>query len=288
MDVDRYRKVKAIVAQAETLPPGKRTAFIQESCGNDASLKAEIGEMLALGDDEMILFEKPLLQLSFKQDPLMQPGSVMDGYSIVRELGLGGMGAVYLAEQTDGGICRNVALKILKRGMDTDEIVRQFQNERKILANLNHPNIARLLTVGTTPSGLPYFAMDYVDGQPLQTYCDERQVSVVERLKLFKKICETVHAAHQNLVIHRDLKPGNILVTAEGVPMLLDFGIAKMMNPENQATVTATLMGNRAMTPEYASPEQVMGEVTTTATDIYSLGIFSTNYFVEGAPMISI
>jgi serine/threonine protein kinase/tetratricopeptide (TPR) repeat protein len=194
-------------------------------------------------------------------------------YKILRELGHGGMGVVYLAVRDDDHYRKQVAIKLIKRGMDTDAVVRRFRTERQILANLDHPNIARLMDGGTTEDGLPYFVMEYVKGESINQYCDLHRLSTDKRLQLFRLICSAVNYAHQNLVIHRDLKPFNIIVTEEGVPKLLDFGIAKVLheNPQQATEMTATMM--LVMTPEYASPEQVRGERVTTATDIYSLGV---------------
>jgi serine/threonine protein kinase len=167
-----------------------------------------------------------------------------------------------------------VALKIIKRGMDSEEIQRRFKAERQILATLAHPNIARLLDGGVTEDGLPYFVMEYIDGQPIDEYCDSHKLTTKERLELFRKVCSAVQYAHQNLVVHRDLKPGNILVGSDGEPKLLDFGIAKLLNPNLSPLslpMTATMM--QILTPEYASPEQVRGEPITTASDVYSLGV---------------
>lgn len=195
-------------------------------------------------------------------------------YRLVRELGQGGMGAVHLALRDDDAFHKRVALKILKRGMDTEAIVRRFRTERQILAGLDHPNIARLFDGGTTDEGLPYLVMEYVEGAPLLDYASSRHLDVPARLGLFLQVCAAVQHAHQNLVIHRDLKPGNILVTADGVPKLLDFGVAKLLNPELAGhTLALTMPGLQFMTPEYASPEQVRGDVVTTASDIYSLGV---------------
>ncbi len=184
------------------------------------------------------------------------------------------MGTVYLAVRSDDAFQKRVALKVLKRGMDTDAIVRRFRTERQILASLDHPHISGLLDGGTTPDGLPYFAMEFVEGQPIDEYCETRLLDTTARLQMFMKICEAVQYAHQNLIIHRDLKPANVLVTADGTPKLLDFGIAKLLNPElGGQTYAVTADGSPLMTPEYASPEQVRGEVVTTATDVYSLGV---------------
>jgi eukaryotic-like serine/threonine-protein kinase len=191
-------------------------------------------------------------------------------YRVVRELGHGGMGTVYLAARADDQYQKQVAIKTI-RGLDSEEILRHFRRERQILAALDHPNIARLLDGGSTEDGLPYFVMERVEGEPIDLFCDERRLSVHERLRLFQGVCAAVQYAHQNLVVHRDLKPKNILVDAHGVPKLLDFGIAKLLNAEiSGGAATGTAL---AMTPEYASPEQMRGQSITTATDVYSLGV---------------
>ena len=184
------------------------------------------------------------------------------------------MGTVYLGARDDDAFQKRVAIKVLKRGMDSDAIVGRFRNERQILAGLEHPYVAGLLDGGTTSDGLPYFAMEYVDGQGIVDYCEARRLDTTARLQLFRKVCEAVHYAHQNLVIHRDIKPGNVLVTPDGTPKLLDFGIAKLLDPSVAGhTIAPTAPGLQLMTPEYASPEQVRGEPVTTASDVYSLGV---------------
>jgi serine/threonine protein kinase/tetratricopeptide (TPR) repeat protein len=200
-------------------------------------------------------------------------GRRVGAYRLVREIGRGGMGAVYLGVRADNEFQKRVAVKLIKRGMDTDFILSRFRRERQILASLDHPHIARLLDGGTTEEGRPYFVMEYIDGQPLYRYCDARQLSITERLGLFRQICDAAYFAHQNLVVHRDIKPQNILVTRDGAPHLLDFGIAKLLNPELAAdTIDPTGTAMRLMTPEYASPEQLRGEGATPTSDIYSLG----------------
>jgi len=192
----------------------------------------------------------------------------------VKEIGRGGMGSVYLAVRDDDEFERRVAIKLIRRGMEIDFIVRRFRNERQILANLDHPYIARLLDGGTTEDGLPYFVMEYVEGRPVHRYCEDQQLAIADRLKLFEKVCEAVAYAHDHQVIHRDLKPGNILVTANGAPKLLDFGIAKLLDPDVPAhSAEPTTAGFRMMTPAYASPEQLHGEPATAASDVYSLGV---------------
>jgi len=206
-------------------------------------------------------------------DPLI--GVRLGAYRIERQVGRGGMGAVYEARRVDQEFNKRVAIKLVKRGMDTDFILRRFRKERQILAALDHPHIALLLDGGTTPDGLPYFVMEFIEGRPLYRYCDERQLSIAERLKLFQAICDAIHYAHQKQVVHRDIKPSNVLVTSEGVPKLLDFGIAKLLNPEIAGDIThdPTATAMRLMTPEYASPEQVQGAPTSPTTDVYSLGV---------------
>ena len=195
-------------------------------------------------------------------------------YQVLRRLGEGGMGTVYLAARADQEFKKHVAIKVIRKGMASDEIVSRFRRERQILAALDHPGIAKLFDGGTTEDGLSYFVMEYIQGRPLGEYCDSHGLSIRERLLLFRSICSAVQYAHQNLVIHRDLKPANILVTADGTPKLLDFGIAKLLNPDAlslEAPETAT--GMHVMTPAYASPEQVRSDPLTTASDVYSLGV---------------
>lgn len=195
-------------------------------------------------------------------------------YELLHLIGAGGMGAVYVAVRRDEDFRNRVAVKLLRRDMATDDLVRRFRTERQILAAIDHPNIARLFDGGTAEDGRPYFAMEYIDGMRIDEYCDSQRLSVRERLLLFQSVCAAVQFAHQNLVVHRDIKPGNILVTADGVPKLLDFGIAKLLSPlMASATMDPTRTGLRMMTPEYASPEQILGEPITTASDIYTLGV---------------
>ena len=204
-------------------------------------------------------------------DPL--EGTDIGPYRVVRRLGAGGMGTVYLAVRGADEFQKRVALKVLKRGMDTDAVVQRFRAERQILASLEHPYISSLFAGGTTADGRPYFVMEFVDGLPIDEYCDAKRLDTTARLHLFIKICAAVQHAHQTLVIHCDIKPANVLVTADGTPKLLDFGIAKLLNPAGLQTTALTLDGAPLLTPEYASPEQVRGGVVTTATDVYALGV---------------
>jgi serine/threonine protein kinase len=202
------------------------------------------------------------------------PGKRIGRYAVVREIGRGGMGAVYLAERADGHFQRQVAIKVLKAGRKTEEVLRRFTRERQILASLQHPAIARLYDGGITDDGQPYFVMEHVDGAPIDAYCDQRQSTVEERLGLFVKVGEAVQHAHDNLVVHRDLKPSNILVTGQGEVKLLDFGIAKLMEPgQGVKAAPSARTTARLFTPGYASPEQIRGEPVTTASDTYQLGL---------------
>src|SRR5260221_732691 len=204
-------------------------------------------------------------------DPLM--GRTIGSYKIIRHIGRGGMGSVYLAERSDDQFRRQVAVKAVNPELVDAGILRRFHNERQTLAALDHPNIIKLLDGGTTEDGAPYLVMDYVEGQTIDEYCNSRKLSTTERLQLFRIVCRAVTYAHQNLVVHRDLKPSNILITPDGTPKLLDFGIAKLLKAEYASSSAVTRTDVRPMTPEYASPEQVLGQPITTASDIYALGV---------------
>ena len=199
-------------------------------------------------------------------------GRRFGAYQLVRRVGEGGMAVVFLAVRADGEFRQQVTIKLVRPGLDSGEVLARFRNERQTLAGLDHPNIVKLLDGGSTQEGLPYLVMDYVEGSPIDEYCDSHRLSVEERLHLFATLCEAVHYAHQKRVIHRDLKPSNILVTVEGVPKLLDFGIAKVLEPTAEGP-PVTQTGTRCMTPAYASPEQVRSKSVTCASDIYSLGV---------------
>ncbi len=258
--------------------PGERARFLAQACADDTELMAEVERLITSHQEKATVIQETFAEGSppVPEATLMPfaPGRHIGPYRIVGPLGEGGMGAVYLAARDDDEYRKRVAIKVIRPGMNLQVIVRRFLSERQILASLDHPNIAKLLDGGTTEDGLPYFVMDYIEGVPITSYCERNRLSTVERLKLFREVCSAVSYAHQNLVIHRDLKPGNILVTAEGAPRLLDFGIAKLLNPElSGQTADMTLMGHAPMTIDYASPEQVRGDAITTATDVYSLGV---------------
>jgi serine/threonine protein kinase/tetratricopeptide (TPR) repeat protein len=269
----RWRLVTEIVGDAMQEPaPAARAALVAERCGGDAALQREVESLLDQTTGTFDRIAAGATDTLRRDVTSLAPGHRFGAYAIVREIGRGGMGAVYLARRADGEFEKEVAIKVLKRGTDTDEVLRRFMGERQILARLDHPGIVRLIDAGTTDDGLPYLAMDYVEGVPITEYARERQLSIPERLKLFREVCSAVAYAHQNLVVHRDLKPSNILVTKAGQPRLLDFGIAKLLQPEvDGAAATMTVL--RAMTPEYASPEQVKGNAITTVSDVYSLGV---------------
>ena len=279
MTPERYQQVKALFYATQELEPEDRAAFLAQRCDGDASLRYAVEELLASANKIEAFIEKPayaIIGQSLANDlsaPFVE-GKRIGQYQILRKLGEGGMGAVYLARRADEVYEKQVAIKLIRRGFDNAELLRRFYNERQILARLDHPNIARLLDGGATEDGLPYYVMDYVEGRPLLDYCDEQTLAIEDRLKIFRTVGSAVQHAHQNLIIHRDLKPNNILVTKDGVPKLLDFGIAKVFQPEadtRSSEVTVTEL--RVMTPEYASPEQIAGKHITTASDVYSLGV---------------
>ena len=276
MEPERWNRIKEALNACLELKPEERQEGIRSACGDDRSLMAEVESLLVSYDhaDGFLastgLGRNPLLEL----EPENLTGRRVGNYQITGIIAQGGMGAVYKAVRADDQFRKQVAIKLIRSGFDSGFIVQRFKAERQILANFDQPNIARLLDGGTTSDGRPYLVMEYVDGQPIDVYCDSRKLPTEARLRLFRQVCGAVQFAHQNLVIHRDLKPSNILVTADGVPKLLDFGIAKILDPEqagSEDSPTATIV--QMMTPEYASPEQFRGGPFTTATDVYSLGV---------------
>ena len=271
MESENWARVKQIVNECLDLDAAKRKDHIVEACGGETLLMGEVESLLASYAEAGDFLETSALE---EEQEKAQKGRRIGNYQIRETIAQGGMGAVYKAVRADDQYHKEVAIKLIRTGFDSDFLVRRFKAERQILANLDHPNIARLLDGGATEEGQPYLVIEYVQGQPIDEYCDSRKLSTVERLQLFRLVCAAVQFAHQNLVIHRDLKPGNILVTTDGVPKLLDFGIAKIMDPPGTTgagEATATIA--RMMTPEYASPEQLRGSAFSTSTDIYSLGV---------------
>ena len=276
MTPERWQQLQALFDAAADLSPEQQAAFLDNACAGDLTLRRQAESLIMAGEDATQRLRGVIRNGAKAAMPEETPaaGRRIGSYQIIQELGQGGMGNVYLAVRADDEYKKRVAIKVVQHDLGNPEILRRFRNERQILAALDHTYVARLLDGGTTPDGMPYVVMEYVEGVPIDRYCENHGLSIEERLKLFRDVCAAVHYAHQNLVIHRDIKPGNILVTADGVPKLLDFGIAKLLNPElGPETQAVTRAALRVMTPEYASPEQIRGEPITTASDIYSLGV---------------
>ncbi|MGH7472284.1 MAG: serine/threonine protein kinase, partial [Longimicrobiales bacterium] len=273
MDPARWDRINELFHGALEREPRDRDLFLRAACADDASLYHEVHALLAAeAAAQRALGGMVSDAVTSLLDTSME-GKPVGPYRVVREIGHGGMGAVYLAERVDGQFEQQVALKLIKQGMDTEQFLRRFRAERQILARLQHPHIARLLDGGIDHDGRPYFALEYVAGEPIDRYCDARGLAVDDRLALFVDACRAVMYAHGNLVVHRDLKPAHILVTEDGQVRLLDFGIAKVLREDEEASAGLTQVGIRALTPAYASPEQVRGEAVGTSTDVYSLGV---------------
>lgn len=283
MTPERWAQIRQIFDGALERREQDRTAYLQAACAGDEPLRREVESLIASHKDAEDFMASPIADLnqiglseiamdvssaSVPRVPRVGP------YQLEKRIGRGGMGSVWLASRVDQEYHKKVAVKMVKRGMDSVEILRRFRMEREVLARLEHPNIARLIDGGSTPEGSPYLVMEYVEGTPIDQYCETRQSTISERLTLFRNVCAAVQYAHSNLVVHRDIKAGNILVGKDGSPKLLDFGVAKLMDSEFSPSPSAeTRPELRAMTLEYASPEQVRGEPLTTATDVYSLGV---------------
>ena len=262
---ERWEQVSSILDEVLELPPDEVAPALDRLCGGDVDLRKEVEVMLdACMRAEHLMERPPALNvkgiIGSVGDPdrgKIEPGDLVGAYRIIELLGRGGMGAVYLAERADGEFERQVALKVVKRGMDSEEIIERFRAERQILAGLEHPNIASLLDGGITADGRPFFAMELASGEPIDTYCDRLRLTLRQRIELFLVVCDAVQHAHRNLVVHRDLKPGNVLVTSSGEVKLLDFGIAKVLDPSHGADQRTQALGVR-LTPEYAAPEQIV------------------------------
>jgi eukaryotic-like serine/threonine-protein kinase len=275
---ERWSQVRNLFDAAIEQPVAVRDEWVKARAAGDPDLIAEVRTLLESFEDSGDFLEQnaPGRELQHAAARLADPyeGKHIGAYEILQRVGHGGMGSVYAAARVDGEFRKVVALKMVKPGVDSEEMLRRFRNERQVLASLDHPNIARLMDGGTTTEGLPYLVMEFVEGQPIDKYCDSRSLSITERIRLFRIVCDAVHYAHQNLVIHRDLKPANILVTPPGIPKLLDFGIAKLLRPElTPGAGGLTRAGVGPMTPDYASPEQIRGDPITTVSDVYSLGV---------------
>ncbi|HYC09366.1 MAG TPA: protein kinase [Steroidobacteraceae bacterium] len=277
MQAERWQRLEEIFQSALDCPPQGRAAWLDAACSGDVELRREVDSLLAAHEHGELDFTRraafvEALQVLEQRTAHLRDGQRIGPYRIVRELGRGGMGRVYLAARADQAFEKQVAIKVVERGPDSEEVTRRFESERQILARLDHPNITRIIDGGQTDEGLSYLVMEYVQGECIDRYCDSHALDVTARLRLFQGVCAAVHYAHQHLIIHRDIKPQNVLVTSDAVPRLLDFGIAKLLSPEAQPSEsTRTVL--RRLTPEYASPEQVRGEALTTASDVYSLGV---------------
>jgi serine/threonine protein kinase/tetratricopeptide (TPR) repeat protein len=269
-----WTRIDELLGAALDLPPCERDAFLDRVCGAETDLRAKIESLLRAEQRARHFFADPLMHLEPGLESSPPERERLGPYRLERLLGIGGMARVYLARRDDESYERQVAIKVFRPVTELPEVLLRFRRERQILAQLEHPNIARLYEAGTTEAGHPYLVMEYIDGLPLDVYCDRHRLGLDRRLELFDRICSAVHHAHQNLLVHRDLKPTNLLVTAAGEPKLLDFGIAKPLTPENRGDqVDLTRTGLRPMTPGYASPEQIRGEPITTACDVYGLGV---------------
>jgi len=272
MNPATWKTIKETFATALDLPTTERDRFL---AGSNDEIRREVEKLLSTYTEAQTFIGTPLIvEKGLRPNALEEnlKGKKIDDYFVLEKIGEGGMGIVFLAEHCGQGFSKRVALKLIKRGMDTNAVLGRFLMERQILADLEHPNIARLYGGGSTSDGLPYFVMEHVEGESIRDFCDNQQFDISDRLRLFTKVCGAISYAHQQLIVHRDIKPSNILVTASGEPKLLDFGIAKLVLPDTSAADrTATQF--HVMTPEYAAPEQLSGKVTTTATDVYGLGV---------------
>jgi serine/threonine protein kinase len=293
---NRYDKIKSLFLQACERTEEQRTSFLEEACESDKDLRKEVEALLAEHDTATAAGTAQSEAVTQAPTAAMSTGSGgpraeepvperIGQYKILHRLGKGGMGIVYMAVKEEGRFTRRAAIKVVKRGLDTEDVLRRFELERQVLGALNHPGIARLFDAGATDDGRPYYAMEFVEGERIDDYCETKRLDVADRLELFVKVCQAVHYAHQNLVVHRDLKPDNIIVNERGEPKLLDFGIAKLLNPDLSTFADDyTAPDRRVMTPRYASPEQARGLPITTASDVYSLGVLLYELLTGHAP----
>jgi serine/threonine-protein kinase len=273
---DRWQRIEEIFHHAAALADGERTAFLDAASYDDPELRSEVERLLASGNSVGDRFERLIGRAAAALVPNGEEHSTaveVGRFQIDSVLGEGGMGTVYLGHRADGEFRQQVAIKLVRSGLHSPEAYRRFRRERQVLADLEHPNVARLLDGGTTPDGRPYLVMEHVAGEPIDAFCDRRRLPIADRLRLVRRVCAAVHYAHERSVVHRDLKPSNILVTDAGEPKLLDFGIAKLLRDDDDAAPALTHVSQRALTPESASPEQIRGGSITAATDVYALGL---------------
>ncbi|MDX1640460.1 MAG: serine/threonine-protein kinase [Balneolaceae bacterium] len=296
MHQNRWNRIETILDTALTLSENERTTYINNACQGDGDLIDEVYEMLeAIEESEQVNFLKKNVSDDNKQ--LIQDfskinldadiiGTRIGAFQITEQIGSGGMGAVYKADRVDGQFSQQVAIKMLQKGIQSENTIRRFRMEQEILASLKHPNIAQLYDGGVTNDGVPYLVMEYVDGNPIDEYCNKHKKTIKERIELFKDVCLAVQFAHANLVIHRDLKAQNIYVTEEGRVKVLDFGIAKLMDPDlSEQTLLETRPGQKFWTPQYAAPEQVKGENVTISVDVYALGVLLHKLLTDTYPL---
>jgi serine/threonine protein kinase len=288
MTRDDWQAIEAAFGKAVSLAAGERERFVGEFDHDHPGLGPQLQRLLEADDKgetelRVRIGEAARDVAGNAADPWI--GRDVGAWKITKRLAGGGMGAVFLAERSDGEFRQVAAVKVMAAQLLHPEAVSRFKSERQILANLAHPYIARLIDGGSTDEGLPFLVMEYVEGQPIDVYCEQNELPVEERLALFCRVCDAVDYAHRRLIVHRDLKPGNILVDAKGDPKLLDFGIAKLLHPElSLMRAGATRLEERVLTPEYASPEQVRGDPVTTASDVYSLGVLLYELLSGHAP----
>lgn len=284
----RWNRIEEICFEAMQLSGDARRRFLSSRCGDDRALHLEVEELLHAADTRPDFLERPVVRVTGHAGLMETDGTPpverVGPFRVVRPLGHGGMGDVYLAMHEGEGFSRPVALKLIRRGLDTERVLRRFRQERRILAGLGHPNIAALIDGGITADGRSYFVMEYVEGEPIDAFCHRNALPLRSRLELVRTVCSAVHHAHQNLVVHRDIKPANILVTPEGVPKLLDFGIGKVLEDDGTDGGGATRVDERALTPDYAAPEQREGGPITTATDVYGLGVLLYRLVTDRLP----
>jgi eukaryotic-like serine/threonine-protein kinase len=283
MNPTRWMQAKALFVDALARPPEERGTWLSCASAGDMDLQHEVESLLDAHDRAGNFIETPAAghRAAFDENCAAERliGRRLGAYRVDRVIGQGGMGIVYGGHRDDGHYRQEVAIKLVAMSAFSEVARQRFQQEREILASLQHPHIARLLDAGTSEDGVPYFVMELVDGSPIDVFCDQRRLNLDDRLRLVGRVCDAVQHAHQHLVVHRDLKPTNVLVTPDGMPKLLDFGIAKLLHDGSRAGVTLPLM-----TPEFASPEQIRGEAVSTATDVYTLGVLLYRVLTGRAP----